>query len=378
MGQSPKRAAVALVTVAMSSCFVALSTGTVFASPSSSITAPPSNHGVVQVSTAGELEYIDKHPSLYLAGNIKIMNNIDLSGYAWNSLGLPGSPFVGQFDGQGYTISGLSVTDPGTDDDVGFFGALDGQVSNLNIAGAVTVGQFSTSGLLAAEQTGGSISNSSTVGSVSANYAGSLGGLVGNQSGGSIQDSYSNASVTGNGTIGGLVGNQNGSISNSYATGTISGGSTEGGLVGLQNAGTIADSYATGSLVNGNPSDTGGLIGDYNTGTNTNNYFLQTSPTEKGAGFAVGGSVGGVKGLNATQFASTTSFTGFDFTNTWGLSNTINNGYPYLLAFYPGSTGLPGQLPEVPLAGALPLFALVGLGILALRSRKRSSIALAD
>lgn len=379
MAQSSYRMSVAFVTVAMSSCLVALSTDTVFAGSTSGIAAPPSHHGVVEVSTAGELEYIDKYPSSYLTDNIKIMTNIDLSGYAWNSLGSTAAPFSGQFDGQGYSISGVSVTNTGVSHEVGFFGTLDGQVSDLNISGTVTVGQFSNAGLLAGEQNGGSIINSSTAGSVSAPEGGSIGGLVGNQAGGSIQESFSNASVTGGFSVGGLVGNQNGMISNSYATGTTNDGSTaEGGLVGLENAGSITDSYATGSLVNGIPFDTGGLIGDYNTGTNTNDYFLQTSPSESGAGFAVGGSAGDVKGLSTNQFALTNSFTGFDFTNTWGVSKTINNGYPYLLAFYPGSGGIPGKLPEVPFAGLLPLVVVVGLGVLAFDRRKRASIPFAN
>lgn len=43
--------------------------------------APPiDSNGIVEVSTAAQLEYIDANQSAYLNDTIEIMNNIDVSG----------------------------------------------------------------------------------------------------------------------------------------------------------------------------------------------------------------------------------------------------------------------------------------------------------
>ncbi|MFX5578683.1 GLUG motif-containing protein, partial [Acinetobacter baumannii] len=74
-----------------------------------------------------------------------------------------------------------------------------------------------------------------------------VGGLVGNNIG-TISRSYSTASVTATGSsVGGLVGQQVGTISQSYAGGPVSGLSSVGGLAGFSLSGAmISDAYATG------------------------------------------------------------------------------------------------------------------------------------
>ncbi len=75
------------------------------------------------------------------------------------------TPFSGIFDGLGHTITGLSISSPGTND-VGLFGATNGAIirnvglTNVNITGANNVG-----GLVGSNQNG-SISNSYATGSV--------------------------------------------------------------------------------------------------------------------------------------------------------------------------------------------------------------------
>jgi hypothetical protein len=107
----------------------------------------------------------------------------------------------------------------------------------------------------------------------------SIGGLVG-QNNGSIIDSDARASITAGDfgeQIGGLVGDNRGSVSTSYATGTLTvgdEGSKVGGLVGKNNgSGSINNSYASVAISTGSDSAAiGGLTG-VNDGTVSNAFY---------------------------------------------------------------------------------------------------------
>ena len=108
----------------------------------------------------------------------------------------------------------------------------------------------------------------------------SAGGLVG-QGSGSIAQSYATGSVSGYSWIGGLVGRSTGSIAQSYATGSVSGNFAVGGLVGW-NYGSIAQSYATGYVRSDNAS--GGLVG-WNYGSIAQSYW-NTDAIARGVGYS--------------------------------------------------------------------------------------------
>ena len=182
-----------------------------------------------------------------------LANSIDATGTSgWNS-GAGFAPigsynqFQGTFDGQGHTISNLTIDLPSADK-VGLFGGSGGTIKNVGLIG-------------------GSVSGNNTVGA-----------LVGLNAG-PIDMSYATTAVNGgaNGQrIGGLVGdNLNATITNSYATGAVSGGAGSqyvGGFVGQNDiGGTISDSYATGVVSGG--SHVGGLVGSSFLATTTNSYW---------------------------------------------------------------------------------------------------------
>src|SRR5699024_5478132 len=80
-----------------------------------------------ELATAGDLAGL---PVFVADGNdstgktIKLSNNINLSGNLWQSVGPEiTASFSGIFDGDGYTISNLTVNQP-EDDFVGFFGSV--------------------------------------------------------------------------------------------------------------------------------------------------------------------------------------------------------------------------------------------------------------
>ncbi|MCY0870552.1 MAG: hypothetical protein OWT27_08185 [Firmicutes bacterium] len=327
----------------------------------------------VQVSNAGQLEYIDQNQDQYLASNIELMGNIDLAGYTgWVPIGgneTPGA-YSGTFDGQGHAISGL-IIGPSLGPARGFFGASSGTIENLSLnvrisdskVPANTIETSCTGGLVG-HQLSGSITRSDVSGQITgANVEHGIvatGGLVGVQCTGCISDSYSSAKVTG------------GIASLGYVL--------KGGLVGTQKGGVISDSYATGYVagrtgVTNNPSRVsfvGGLVG-LPDGKDVDSFFDdKTTDQASGAGFT--GPVGSVPGLTGESNADmkkASTFVGWDFSHTWGINADVNGGYPYLLASPLNPGPAQNQMPEVPFAGVLPVLGMAGLGAAALIRRGR-------
>lgn len=307
--------------------------------------APPLVSGWYLVSTPEQLAYIDQNQdpyvSGYLSGNIELMNNLNMSGYDWVPFG--GGPsatnvdYSGTFNGNGYTVSDLSVVSGGLS--VGFFGSTSGTIENLDVSGSVIeTNSLSSVGGLVGLENGGHITNSAASGTVSMQVSGSanslVGGLVGAQFG-SIANSDANAMVIGGGgvysAVGGLVGQQSGSITNSYAVGTSYGSSAVGGLVGSQKSGSIINSYAT-TAVSATGTDVGGLVGVQD-GSILNSFFDSTTTGQtNGAGVTSGSGSATQESTNAMQTGTTFKNVGWDFAHTWGISPSVNGGFPYLLS----------------------------------------------
>ena len=132
-----------------------------------------------------------------------------------------------------------------------------------------------------------------------------VGGLAGqNENDGMIIASYATGSVNGASESGGLIGRNEGTIVASYATGSVTGtGDDIGGLVGRSYGnGLIIASYATGRVSgSGLTTYVGGLIGD-NSGTVADSYWdTQTS--------GQAGSYGGI-GQSTGELQSPTGYSG--------------------------------------------------------------------
>ena len=199
------------------------------------------------------------------------------------------SAFNGVLDGQGHSVSNLTINLPQTTY-VGLFGdiGLNGVVRNINLTGGSIVAGASA-GPLAGENEG-TITNATastpvTIAIYDANGDGGYeaGGLVGGNTG-TINASSASGAVSGVGTVGGLAGANSsnpgvGIIENSHASGAVTetGGGDAGGLVGasgLQTPGgglpSLINDYATGAVL-GTGFD-GGLSGDVNSGKVTGSY----------------------------------------------------------------------------------------------------------
>ncbi|WP_431859162.1 GLUG motif-containing protein [Azospirillum sp.] len=207
-------------------------------------------------------------------------------------VGSSSAAFTGSLDGQEHVVRGLTIAPEdyaGTNQ--GLFGVIGaaGSIRNIGLTDVAITGAGYVVGGLAGEN-GGSITKAYVTGSVQGSSAG---GLVGKNTG-TIAQSYVTATVSqpavGGDQIGGLVSENTGTITQSYATGDVAGRSTVGGFAG-KNAGTITQSYATGAVTGGIGTDFGGFVGE-NSGSISYSYAT---------GGAVSGNmtVGGFAGLNS-------------------------------------------------------------------------------
>ena len=242
------------------------------------------------------------------------------SGANWVPIGNAGTPFTGNFNGNGNTISGLTINLPAASY-VGLFGYATGNISNVGLTNiSVSCGSW-CGGLVGYNW--GLVNNSYTTGTITGlSYTG---GLVGfDDRGGSVTNSHSTVTVRGASSasvyIGGLVGYHVGwvstvGISNSYATGdVITIGHYVGGLVGEIDNGLNNKNYATGVV--GGASYVGGLVGYtlYNNATISNSYARGnvTGTDASYYGAIAGGLVGYNDGATITYSYSSGNVTGYE------------------------------------------------------------------
>jgi hypothetical protein len=222
-----------------------------------------------------------------------------------------GTKFAGVFDGNGHTISNLTIN-ASTKDFVGLFGYVDsaGQIKNLGVVNVNVTGRYIVSGL--AGHNDGLLTSCYATGSVTGtnDY---IGGLVGRNAG-SITSCYATDSVGGDWDVGGLVGYNYGAISNCYAAGTVAASSyAAGGLAGYNGdnspgSGMILNCHAAGN-VTASFDSAGGLVG-YNTDSSTiSNCYA--------AGTASGANkVGGLVGYNDSSVAISDCYATGEVTGT--------------------------------------------------------------
>ena len=236
--------------------------------------------------------------------NITLTDNIDLTGIDWTPIGKDDNKaYTGTFDGNGKTITGLTVT--GSYKYAGLFGDIDenGTVKNVVLEG-VQITSDNSSGYAGgvAGDSWGTIENCSVSGSVSGTTF--AGGVVGSQWGGSITGCNSSATVKGVIFAGGIAGetNSGASLTGCYATGDVTvendgtNNSHAGGVVGYNGGGTLTACYATGNVIGTgtgtDPIYVGGVTGSNNLGILTACYHAKgdvSGPT---------GTTGGVAGRN--------------------------------------------------------------------------------
>lgn len=224
--------------------------------------------------------------------NITLTNNIDLTGIDWTPIGKDDNKaYTGTFDGNGKTITGLTVTR--SNRYTGLFGFIKGTVKNVVLTEVnITSGTFV--GGVAGWSFGGNIENCSVSGSVSGSSGSDVGGVVGYQQVGSITGCSSSATVKGTERAGGVVGVTNGGttpLTACYATGNVTvendgtSNAWAGGIVGMNGTGTLIACYAAGN-VSGNI--VGGAVG-VNYATVTACYWSGLPDNDNGGATKVDG-----------------------------------------------------------------------------------------
>ena len=253
-----------------------------------------------------------------LDGSYILMNNLDSTtpgyeelasrtangGKGWQPIGYGGwgstffgvreigELFKGILDGQGYEIRDLYINSQGQ---VGLFGfvAKGGILSKGGIKGGIIKNLTLINATVTADEAAGvrlGLHEDAVRCLDVAPGVDGVGGLVGNNRG-TVSNCYAMTSVTGDWNVGGLVGYNDGTVSNCYATGTVTGNENVGGLVG-QNVGTVSDSCSNGD-VGGIGSSFGGLVGD-NSATVTNSYSTGSVTGNENVGGLVGANYGTV------------------------------------------------------------------------------------
>ena len=285
-----------------------------------------------QIANGAQLAYLASSVNsgeTYEEKNFVLTANIDLNGLPWipiaNSFSdalLGGSDyrvFAGNFDGNGYTISNVSIgseTTPFESDVFGLFGATKGKISNLNldtvsICGIAKIASIGAvvgfaGGLVG--YSGGSIENCHVTGltmdmSAPSNvYAAAywVGGLVGALDGTQLINECSvSGSITekaGKGSIGGLIGELGKAAKITYSRSNVTvnvkadshGGADVGGFIGKGNGKTDAETvirncYATGNVTGG--AYTGGFAGGL-WGLNIKNCYASGNVSQAAAAMA--------------------------------------------------------------------------------------------
>ena len=285
-----------------------------------------------QIANGAQLAYLASSVNsgeTYEEKNFVLTANIDLNGLPWTPIAnsfsdalLGGSDyrvFAGNFDGNGYTISNVSIgseTTPLESDVFGLFGATEGKISNLNldtvsICGIAKIASIGAvvgfaGGLVG--YSGGSIENCHVTGltmdmSAPSNvYAAAywVGGLVGALDGTQLINECSvSGSITekaGKGSIGGLIGELGKAAKITYSRSNVTvnvkadsrGGADVGGFIGKGNGKTDAETvirncYATGNVTGG--AYAGGFAGSL-WGLNIKNCYASGNVSQAAAAMA--------------------------------------------------------------------------------------------
>ncbi|HPM02722.1 MAG TPA: GLUG motif-containing protein [Candidatus Cloacimonadota bacterium] len=277
------------------------------------LTSDSSNYFINSVTDLKTILAFGQFPEYHF----KLTNHLDLVNE--NDFYIP--YFSGTFNGNGYTISNLTINKPDIHN-IAMFGYVDNaHISNLGLININVNGDDHVGGL-AGLNNKSHITNCFSTGNVSG-VKDAIGGLTGFSELGTVSNSFSTVNVNGRMEVGGLTGYfYNDSISNSYSSGSVNGSVIIGGFVGRSQLGTIRNSYSTGSVIYQNYG--GGFAGNSNQCEILNSFWDIESSGQTTSNGGIGKTTAEMKTL------STFTDAGWTFPNPWNMNPDINQGYPYL------------------------------------------------
>lgn len=280
------------------------------AQPALAMTGDGTSAHPYQIATADDLIEFAEEVNSYDPSNpyseaeernawAELRDDIDLEGTEWTRIGSSdinyNLEYIGIFDGNNHTISGLSINTSSTSDVYfGLFGAVGegGTVRNLTVEGSITVessDSYVRAGGVAGESDGtvSNCTNRVTIAASSDDIA-YVGGVIGANAG-NVSNCANEADITATADtayIGGVVGLNWGLLRNCDNSGAVKGtgeGALVGGVVGSNShteivMGSVENCYNTGTVTaTGSNAVAGGVAGInlktvsscYNTGTVT-------------------------------------------------------------------------------------------------------------
>lgn len=195
--------------------------------------------------------------------NITLAKDITLT-EVWTPIGNSSNQYAGTFDGDNHTITGLTLN---AGDYIGLFGEVggNGTVKNLKLTNVNVSGNISVGAVVGWNE--GTISGCSVSGNIKGSQT--IGGVAGTTINSNITDCSVEGTVTGTGEFskaGGIIGNADRSrITECHSSAMVEGNSIVGGIVGRgMNNSNITACYATGEVkatIASGKADAGGVVG---------------------------------------------------------------------------------------------------------------------
>ena len=255
--------------------------------------------------------------------NITLNTDLNLTNMEWTPIGTESRPYTGTFDGNNKTIRGLEINQSGTDN-VGLIGCLGsgGKVQNVTLTNISVSGANCVGGI--AGQNYGTVENCSVNGTVTGKGFTDTGGIAGSNYG-TISGCSAEGTVTGSVNVGGIAG---GSylgviIDGCHSTAAVSGRSSVGGVVGnLGNGSSLMACYSTGSVtvtITDGYANVGGVVGINGQGTVTGCYHATGTVSGQG-------NVGGIVGMNSNSGQTTACYWSSNPANGIGEMDSGTNG----------------------------------------------------
>jgi hypothetical protein len=250
-----------------------------------------------EIASLNDLQILSENLCLW-DKHFKQTADIDASSTSgWNegegfiTLGNGFTSFTGTYDGNSKIISNLYINRP-TQYHVGFIGNLSnsGKLSKLSLT-SVNITGFVV-----------------TAGAVGYNW-------------GEVSEVFVSGIISGDNTVGGVLGRHMGSgnLINSYSTASVTATSSRaGGLVGFLDGGPITNCYVSANVSSDGVK--GGLTSDHeDMGVITSSYW-NTDLYADDNGFG--------SGKNGNELRDQSNFIDWDFDNIWKMGVCSNNGYP--------------------------------------------------
>lgn len=342
------------------------------------------------ISIVQDLLWLSDHPDVW-DENWVMGADIDASiSSTWNTntgmdpIGNAATHFTGSFDGQGHTISGVTI-DRSANDSIGFFGYTENSsITNFHLTNATITGNKQVGGLIgfaastyvlncsvdATVNGGGNVGTligeiiigvidaTKSSGSVTTTTYGYSGGRIGRANYITISRSYSTSDVVGEYWAAGFIGSViESNVYNNFATGSTTANLyNASGLISNSDYSIVLRNYATGAAaaITTSTKKSGFLGGSISSGSELSENYFDTVTTDTSLAILYEGNAAGIIGKGTADFAIEGTFEHWDFESVWHIDTVLAidaEFRPYLNVFT--KEHYVAVVPSIPGAGVI-------------------------